>query len=132
MKNLANCTPREFFAQTVKIKRAAEDWMTKTDIAKIRSRAPVIAANMSKREKDEAMLNQIKANLSAMFDEIMERHPNETLNLLALLCFVEPEHIDDYPISDYLSALSEMLGSEAVIGFFTSLARLARTGILTR
>lgn len=132
MKNLANCTPREFFAQTVKIKRAAQEWLTKTDIANIRKRMPVLSDSMTKKEKDEAAQAQARANVSAMFDEIMERHPDETIDLLALLCFVEPEHIDDYPMSDYMTALGEMMGSEAVIGFFTSLARLARTGILTR
>ena len=130
MKNLANCTPREFMTQTVKIKRAAADWLTKTDIANIRKRMPVIADGLTKKEKDEAFAAQASANISAMFDEIMEKHPQETLDLLALLCFVEPENVDDHPMSDYLTALTEMIGSEAVIGFFTSLARLARTGIL--
>lgn len=130
MKNLATCTPREFMAQTVKIKRAAADWLTKTDIANIRKRMPVIADGLTKKEKDEAFAAQVRANISAMFDEIMEKHPQETLDLLALLCFVEPDNVDDHPMSDYLTALTEMIGNEAVIGFFTSLARLARTGIL--
>lgn len=130
MKNLANCTPREFMTQTVKIKRAAADWLTKTDIANIRKRMPVIADGLTKKEKDEAFAAQARANISAMFDEIMDKHPQETLDLLALLCFVEPENVDDHPMSDYLTALTEMIGSEAVIGFFTSLVRLGRTGIL--
>ena len=132
MKNLANCTPREFMAQTVKIKRAAADWLTKTDIANIRKRMPVIADGLTKKEKDEAFSAQARANISAMFDEIMDKHPQETLDLLALLCFVEPDNVDDHPMSEYLKSLTEMIGNEAVIGFFTSLARLARTGILTR
>lgn len=130
MKNLANCTPREFMAQTVKIKKAVQDWLTATDIMAIRKRMPALPENMTQADKKAALEKQAQANLSAMFDEIMDRHPNETLDLLALLCFVEPEHVDDYPMSEYLASLSEMMGSEAVIGFFTSFTRLARTGIL--
>lgn len=130
MKNLANCTPREFLKQTVKIKRAAEAWLTATDIMNIRKRVPVLADTLTQEERKEALAAQARVNLSAMFDEIAEKHPDETLELLALMCFVEPENIDDYPMTDYLTSVTEMIGSEAVLGFFTSFAKLARTGIL--
>lgn len=130
MKNLANCTPREFLAQTVKIKRAAEKWLTATDISAIRKRAPVFTDSMTKADKRKAVESQTRANLSAMFDAIAERHPDETLELLGMMCFVDPEHIDDYPMTDYLMSLTEMIGSEAVLGFFTSLVKLVQTGIL--
>lgn len=129
MKNLANCTPREFFTQTVKIKHSVSEWLTVTDIMAIRKRMPALPENMTQPEKKAAIQEQARKNLNDMFNAIMERHPEETLNLLAELCFVEPEHIDDYPMTDYLASLSEMLGNEAVISFFTSLMRLARTGI---
>ena len=51
MKTLANCTPREFLKQTNKIKNAAKDWLTKTDIQGIRSRLPKIDDGMCKEEK---------------------------------------------------------------------------------
>ena len=130
MKNLANCTPREFLSQTVKIKRAAEAWLTATDISNIRKRMPVLPKDMPKKEKDEALAAQAMAKRSAIVDEIAEKHPEETLELMGLMCFVEPENIDDHPMTDYLMALTEMIGSEAVLGFFTSLMKLARTGIL--
>lgn len=130
MKNLANCKPSEFVAQTVKIKRAVENWLTKTDIMNIRKRMPALAENLTKKEREKAAMEQARANISAMFDEIMEKHPKETLDLLALLCFVEPEHVDDYPMGDYLASITEMIGSDAVIGFFTSLAKLGQIDIL--
>ena len=132
MKNLANCKPSEFVAQTVKIKRAVEKWITITDIKNIRKRMPALAEDMTKIEREKAAMDQARANIRAMFDEIMEKHPTETLDLLALLNFVEPDHVDDYPMSDYLASVTEMIGSEAVIGFFTSLAKLGRTDILRR
>lgn len=130
MKNLANCKPTEFFKQTVKIKKAVQDWLTITEIMSIRKRMPPLPENMTQQEKKALIEKQAQENLSAMFDAIMDKHPNESMNLLALLCFVEPENVDDHPMSEYLASLSEMMSSEAVIGFFTSLMRLARTGIL--
>lgn len=134
MKNLATCKPSEFLRQTNRIKKAVEKWLTETDIMTIRKRMPDLLAiredmtdeelsrvNAENRKRLEA---QSKENLSAIFDEIADEHPDETLELLALLCFVEPENVDDYPMGDYLKAIGEMIGNEAVIGFFTSLARL--------
>lgn len=134
MKNLATCKPSEFLRQTNRIKKAVEKWLTETDIMTIRKRMPDLLAiredmtdeelsrvNAENRKRLEA---QSKENLSAIFDEIADEHPDETLELLALLCFVEPEKVDDYPMEDYLKAIGEMIGNEAVIGFFTSLARL--------
>jgi hypothetical protein len=40
MKNLANCTPREFLKQTSKIKGSVEKWLKVTDVMNIRKRMP--------------------------------------------------------------------------------------------
>lgn len=139
MKNLANCKPSEFLRQTNKIKKAVERWLTDTDILNIRKTAPDITivdetASEAEQEKVRAINRekariQAKANLSRMVDAIAEEHPNETLELLALLCFVEPEHVDDYPMAEYLASIADMMANEAVISFFTSLVRLAQMGI---
>ena len=129
MKNLANCKPTEFIAQTVKIKRAVEKWLTATEIMEINKRMPVLTPNMTQKEKTAAREKQNNANLNAMFDACFDRHPQETLNLIALLCFVEPEHVDDHTVDEYLSSINEMLGNESVMGFFTSLMRLVPTVI---
>lgn len=139
MKNLANCKPSEFLRQTNKIKKAVERWLTDTDILNIRKTAPDITivdetASEAEQEKVRAInrekaRTQAKANLSRMVDAIAEEHPNETLELLALLCFVEPEHVDDYPMAEYLASIADMMANEAVISFFTSLMRLAQMGI---
>lgn len=133
MKNLANCTPTEFLKQTNRIKKAAEKWLTATDIMNIRKRTAdleTVNKDMDKEEAKaritrniEARNNQAMANFSAMLDAICEDHPEETLELLALCCFVEPSEVDSHPMKDYLKEISEMMGDESVIGFFTSLAR---------
>lgn len=132
MKTLANCTLREFLTQTAKIKRAVEKWLTDTDIMNIRRRMPHLDENIPEAEKKKAYERQARENVSAMFDAICEDHPDETAELIALCCFTEPERVDERPMIEYLQAVTDMIGNEAVIGFFTSLMRLVQTGILTR
>lgn len=132
MKNLVDCTPREFLTQTVKIKRAAEKWLTDTDILNIRARAAKVADGLSDEEKLEANRKQALKNLSEMYDEIAEKHPEETLELIALMCFVDPKEVNNYKVSDFLLSITDMMRDEAVLGFFISLARLGRIGILKR
>lgn len=127
MKNLANCKPSEFLKQTVKIRRAVEKWLTVNDIMAIRRRMPEgYELLKSYEDKEKARDEQAKKNLLAMFDNAFEAHPDETLELLALLCFVEPSEVDDHPISEYLESIGEMLSNDSVVAFFTSLAKLGQ------
>ena len=136
LKNLANCTPTEFLKQTVLMKRAVEKWLTATDIAKIMKTAPELIAVTEDMDddalKETAKKNvkrkneQARKNISKVFDVVCEDHPQETLEVLALSCFVAPEDIDTHPITEYLAAFNEMIGNEDVIGFFISLLRWGR------
>lgn len=132
MKNLANCKPREFLTQSVKIRRAVEKFLTDTDIMNIRKTMPDLSNITDDEHRKEAYEKQARENLGRIYDVIAEEHPDETLEVLALLCFVDPKHVDDYPMMEYLNAVSEMLSSEAVIGFFTSLMRLGQMDISRR
>ena len=133
MKNLANCKPSEFLKQTVRIKKSAEKWMDATQIMKIRETVPdmkFVDEDMDDEEKNRILAENRKArkkqqrkNLSKIFDAMMDDNAEGTLELLALVCFVEPENVDDHTIDEYLQAVSEMLSNEAVVGFFTSLAK---------
>jgi hypothetical protein len=69
---------------------------------------------------------QAQANISAILDAIMDEHPDETVDLLALCCFVEPECADDYTMSEYMGAVADMVGDANVMRFFTSLVQLGR------
>lgn len=134
MKNLANCTPTEFLKQASRIRKAVEKWLDYTGILKIRKNLPKYqetTADMSdaeieatQRENKKRREDQINRNFSAILDAIMDEHPDETVELLALSCFVEPKDADKHTMSEYLSAITEMINDEAVIGFFTSLAKL--------
>ena len=137
MKNLANCKPSEFLKQTNKIRKAVERWLDVTDILNIRRRLPdsqfvpamaepeertrIIAANAKARAE------QVKANINDMLDQVLEQHPDETLEVLALCSFVDPADVDSYPMSDYLNSFYEMINNEAVLGFFSLLVRAGQT-----
>lgn len=120
-KTLANCKPREFFAQTNLIRKSAEKWLKDTNILNIRKTKPDFPEGATEEQKQAALEAQIKNNLSDMAEAILEKHPDETLDLLALLCFVDPKDVDEYPMEDYLNALADMIGNKAVLRFFTSL-----------
>lgn len=139
MKTLANCKPSEFLRQTIRIKRNVESWITSDDIKEIRKRMPEkekITDGMTEDEMEEvARRNQQKIkeqlwiNFLDILDVLMDKKANETLSVLALCCFVEPEHVDDYPLEDYLGSVADLLENENVLRFFGSLMRLGQTSI---
>ena len=139
-KNLATCTPREFLRQTNRIRKSAERWMNATDIVNIRNRKveglQVIPADDAeeaariRKENAEKIVKQRAKNLNEILDSALEEHIDETLELLALACFVEPQDVDKHKISFYLRNLADIFSDADVLGFFTSLAQLEQTGIL--
>lgn len=129
IKHLANCKPTEFLAQTAKIRRSAESWLKATDIMNIRKIAPVFTDGMSDEEKKEAIRKQASENLIKMFDAVAEENAEKTLELLALTCFIDPKDVDEYPISYYFTAITEMLMDDSVMGFFSLLLKLDKLSI---
>ena len=134
MKTLVNCTPEEFLVQTNKIRKSVWKWLTDTDVLNIRRRMPEYEkadtnASIEDRKKvlehnKELERQQTKENLSAILDAMLEDHPKETLEVIALCCFIEPKDINNYAVRDILTSIAELLNDEVVISFFTSLARL--------
>ena len=126
MKNLANCKPSEFVVQTNKIRKSVSKWLTDTDVMTIRKRMPDIPDDATDAEVRAAMEKQATENFEAILDAVLEEHPMETLGLLALMCFVEPENVDDHEMTEYLEAFSELMSNKAVLDFFISLMLLVR------
>lgn len=134
MKNLATCKPSEFVAQTARIKTAVANWIDAIDLMKIRAtqpkyetlpidatpeqRAEIIKKNAEKQRK------QTMQNLNKILDKMLVEHPKETLDVLALCCFVEPEHVDDYTIDEYFQCIMDMMQNKSVINFFSLLAQM--------
>lgn len=125
-KNLANCTPKEFMVQTRLIKKSVENWLTETDIMNIRKNMPELPEDIDEEQKQEKIKEQAMHNLSAMFDAIFEEHPDETVELLAHVCFVPVSEIDNYPMTYYMESITELLNDKAVWDFFISLAVAAK------
>lgn len=124
MKTLATCTPREFLRQTNKIRKSVKNWLTLTQIMEIRKRMPNPAPDEDEETRKKALQEQAAANINAMLDAAMEDHPDETAELLGLLCFIEPDDLDNHSVSELLGGFAEMLQCTEVVDFFTSLMQL--------
>lgn len=131
-KNLANCNLKEFFTQTTLIKHHVEKWLTETDIMNIRRNLPDIPEDATEEEKKKLLQDQGMANLSAMFNAIFDEHPDDTMILIALICFVPVSDVENHPMTYYMESISEMLTNQTVWDFFTSLAVAARRIGITR
>lgn len=144
LKNIANCPPTKTLAQLYRISSELERWLTETDIMNIRKELPKLldvpempgdeATEEEKKkarekvvaaieENDKRMSEQNKKNFFKMVKSILDEHPGETMNLLALCCFVEPEDKDKYPFSDYLDALTDIMNCDSIFDFFASSVR---------
>ena len=126
IKTLANCKPSEFMKQTNRIKRQVEQWLTDTDIMNIRKKLPTIPEGATEDERKTLLKEQSMKNLSEILDSALEEHTDETLAILALCCFVPVEKADTKSIDFYMTAISDMMESEAVARFFTLLVRLGQ------
>ena len=129
MKNLSNCKPSEFLAQTIKIKNLVRDWLDATKIMDVRKNFSQVDKNLTAEERTNAIVNQALSNWSDMLDRMFIDNAEKTLALIALVNFVEPERVDDYEMGDYLQSIGELLGDSRVISFFTSLVRLNQQNI---
>lgn len=128
-KNLVTCKPSEALAQMVKIRELLEKWLKDIELSALFEEIPGIVRTtpeMTDDEKKEAnkkntelLMNAIKIKGLALFDNALKKYPEETLAVLALSCFVEPEHVDDYTMGDYINALVEMKNDKVTAGFFT-------------
>lgn len=134
LKNLATCTPTEFVKQTAKIKKAVTHWAQLIDLVNIRSKKPQMETiNINATAEERAAVIQrnaaaVKAqaakNMSEIIDNALEKYPEETLKILALCCFVEPEDIDNHRMDEYLESIIEIATNQSVINFFTLLLQM--------
>ena len=140
MKNLANCTPIEFLKQTNKIRHEVESWLKDTKILDIRKNRPDLIdlkpsmtddeMKEAKAENTKRTREQIRKNISDMLDAALDQYTEQTLRLLALMCFVEPEDANSHKPIEYLNAFTEIISDKDVLDFFTSLMRLEQINTL--
>lgn len=137
MKNLATCKPSEFVAQTARIRKAIANWIEAIDLMHIKNTQPayrIIPKDASAEEKVETIKynaelkkKQTADNFNKILENMLEKHPQETLEILALCCFVEPDRVDDYTMDEYLQCIMDMAQNKSVMSFFSLLAQLDQT-----
>lgn len=143
-ENIATCAPTKALTQCYKISEKLEKWLTITDIANIRKKAPKllevpsIPDNATEEEKakirekavkaieenDRRLAKQSKDNWFEIIKSVMGEHPQETVELIAMCCFIEPEDMDNYPLTFYMDAVSDIFENESILRFFNSSVRL--------
>lgn len=134
MKNLATCKPTEFVAQTARIKNAVANWIDVIDLMRIRAIKPqyeTLTPGATSEERAEVIKRNAEAerkqtmqNLNVLFDNMLAKHPKETLEVLALCCFVEPEDVDKHSMDEYLDCIMEMMQNKSIMNFFSLLAQM--------
>lgn len=129
MKTLASCNPKEFLVQTNKIRKSVANWLTLTKVLEIRKRVPAFPDNATDEEKAELTRKQVKENIEAMLDSVLDEYPEQTAELLGLLCFIDPEDLEKHKMTEFMGAITELLNSPEVLDFFISLARLEKIDI---
>lgn len=140
-KNLANCTPDEFLDQTFLIMNAAEKFMKVNDILGIRGRKVEGLQEIPKDNEEEAdrvrrenakkITAQRMKNVKDLLTSMTHTNKSETLELLALSCFIDPADVNNYTMPFFLRNVGEMISNQDVLAFFTSLAEVEQTGIFS-
>lgn len=140
-KNLANCTPDEFLDQSFLIMNAAEKFMKVNDILGIRSRKVEGLQEIPKDNEEEAdrvrmenakkITAQRMKNVKDLLTSMMHTHKSETLELLALSCFIDPADVNNHTMPFFLRNVGEMISDQDVLAFFTSLGMVEQTGIFS-
>ena len=137
MKNLVNCSPVEFLRQTNKIRHEAESWVKGIDLKSLQ-RLPddlvVVTDSMTTEEKEKTEREnreKIRANtyrkISNLLDRALDEHAEETVNMMALMCFIEPDKVNDVGMITLLNEITTMLCDKTVLDFLSSLIRLGQT-----
>lgn len=140
-KNLANCTPDEFLDQSFLIMDAAEKFMKVNDILGIRGRKVEGLQEIPKDNEEEAdrirrenakkITAQRIENVKDLLTSMMHTHKSETLELLALSCFIDPAEVNNYTMAYLLRNVGEIISDQDMLAFFTSAAQLEQTGIFS-
>ena len=135
-KNLLNCKPSEALAQMWKVAEIASPWLAATKIFEIKKPIPpekfkVVPENGTEEEKrianaynNNVARAEVKKRLFEMLQVMLKDNAQQTLELIAVANFVEPEDIDEYDFADFLEPISEMISDQRLVNFFISAARL--------
>lgn len=131
IKNLANCTLKEFLKQINKIRHEVEDLFTVANIKEIRKNIPTFTGEETEEEKAEIIRQQGRKNISDILDNCLEKNVDKTVKVIGLMCFKTEKEAENMDVSDFYDVTFELLGSKRVIDFFTKLVNSGLINTLT-
>lgn len=121
MKTLVTCSPKEFLVQTNKIRHYVKEWLSLTKILEIRKNLPKVDKDATPEDRKKAFQDQVQKNMTAILDSILEEHPDETAELMGLLCFIDPDDLENHKMSEIFGGVAECISCPEVVSFFASL-----------
>lgn len=128
MKTIAALNGVDFLRRCNDIRHKAAELVDATHLLDIRKNMPEMTGTETPEEIKAKQHAQAKKNIDEMLDMLLDKHPEETYALLKLLCV--PDEGEGEPDGfDLLSAAFEILGSQKVLDFLLSMARLGQTNI---
>lgn len=130
MKHLANCTNTEFLKQAMLLRAPLKSWLERTGIPAIRARRPEGWEDLTEeqektltpeeqQQRRTAMIEQASRNTADIIDAALRMDFDGTIQLLCLATFTDPDRFDDNPLSEYFSAVNEIMRSPGARDFFT-------------
>ena len=111
MKTLANCSLREFLAQTNKIRKEAAEFLELTKITKIRQHVPVFTGEETEEEKEKMFKEQGRKNLNDILDSCLEKNADATIKMKG---------------EDFIAVAAELFGNKKIMDFFSTLLGLVQ------
>lgn len=128
MKTIASLSGVDFLRRCNQIRHKAADLINRTGILEIRKHMPTIDDNANSDERKEAYRKQSLKNISDMLDALLDTHPEETYELLKLLCVFDDGEGEPNGI-DILSVAFEIISSKKVLDFLSLMGRLGQPTI---
>lgn len=126
MKTLANCSLREFLAQTNKIRKEAAEFLELTKISKIRQHVPIFTGNETEEEKEKMFREQGRKNFSEILDSCLEKNADATIKMVGLMCFKTFEEAEQMEGVDFIAVAAELFGNKKIVDFFGTLLELVK------
>ena len=126
MKTIANLNGVEFLRAINRARHAVEKLMKVTNVLNIWKKTPDFKGDETQEQKHEMQRNQIKKNLNDILDTLLEKHPEETFELIMALC-VRDEGEPEPDGIELVMAAFNLISDKRVVDF---LLQLGRSGLV--
>ena len=117
MRTLADCTLSEFLPAAYNLRRQFHEYyhLIGMDSLFRDFQQQVKAAPPEEKQKFSSEY------ISRIFEQVMLKHPRETVAIIASICMTTPDEAENFPANEALGAVFSCIRSEKVMDFFISL-----------